>query len=70
MSVSEDEISASIALFVRHHHKVIEGAAAVAIAAALKDGGRKDPSAPIAIIACGANISSESLLSVLGDEKV
>lgn len=72
MSVSEVEIGNCIAQFLRHHHKVIEGAAAVAVAAALKDTECRKAgshgSAPIAIVACGGNIAHESLLHVLNDE--
>lgn len=64
MTVSEVEIASAVATFCDRHKKVVEGAAGVALAAFLKDEHR-DQSAPAVVIACGANIGVESLLSVL-----
>ena len=62
--VTEDEIKASLRQYLEIHHMLIEGAAAVAIAAALKWAvGLAGKNA--AVVLCGANISLETLKSVL-----
>ena len=62
--VSEDEILAAMRLMLETEHWLIEGAAAVAVAAYLKEAqryqGRK-----VAIILCGRNLSAEALKRVL-----
>lgn len=62
--VDEPEIAAAMRLFMDSQHQLIEGAAGVAIAAMLANKadlqGRK-----VVILICGANISRESLLSVI-----
>lgn len=64
--VSEDEIGDALTAFTDKHHKIIEGAAAVAIAAFMKDTGRSS-SGPSVIVACGANIDTEVLSGLLKD---
>jgi threonine dehydratase len=63
--VSEDEILAAMRLMLETEHWLIEGAAAVAVAAYLKEAqgyeGRK-----AAIVLCGRNLSPEVLGRVLG----
>ena len=62
--IDEPEIAAAMRTLMDSQHQLIEGAAAVAIAAMLANAadlkGRK-----VVILVCGANISRESLLSVI-----
>ena len=62
--VREDEIRDAMRLFMETHHMMIEGAAGVAIASFLRQAerwrGRR-----VVIVLCGANISLETLKSVL-----
>ena len=62
--IDEPEIAAAMRTFMDSQHQLIEGAAAVAIAAMLANAadlkGRK-----VVILVCGANISREALLSVI-----
>ncbi len=62
--VSEGEISAAIRFMVHEHHKIVEGAAAVSVAALLK---RKNEfrGRTVAIVICGANIAASTLSTVL-----
>ena len=64
LTVTEEEIKASLRLFIGGQHMLIEGAAAVAIAAYLKScqrfAGRN-----VVIVLCGANISLDTLRDVL-----
>ena len=66
VTVTEDEIKASLRLFMEAHHMLIEGAAAVAIAAYLK---RREGfvGENVVIVICGANIGLETLKEVLCD---
>jgi threonine dehydratase len=62
--VSEEEIRQAIHLFIETHHMLIEGAAAVPLAALLKALERfKDKT--VVIVLCGANLSLETLKSIL-----
>ncbi len=63
-TVTEDEIKASLGEFLQTQHMLIEGAAAVAVAAMVK---RRDRLAGknVVVIICGANISLETLKTVL-----
>lgn len=65
VTVTEEEIAAALRLFIKGHHQLIEGAAAVAVAALLKDrkglAGKKT-----AVILSGANIGLKRLGEVLG----
>ena len=68
LTVTEDEISAGLLLFMRAHRMMIEGAAAVAIASFLKVSERfKDKT--VVLIICGANIGLETLKQVLEGSK-
>lgn len=62
--VSEQEIADSIRLIAQKHHKIIEGAAAVAVASFLKDID-KYKGKTVVIIICGANISMKKLKEIL-----
>jgi threonine dehydratase len=64
LTVSEEEIAASLRLFIGAHHMLIEGAAAVAIAAYLKSC-QRFAGQNVVIVICGANISLETLRQVL-----
>jgi threonine dehydratase len=64
VTVTEDEIREGLRLFMQTEHMLIEGAAAVAIAAFMKKracfSGKN-----VVIVICGANISLETLKSIL-----
>ena len=62
--VSEEEIGEAIRFMVHEHHKIVEGAAGVAVAALLK---RKNEyrGRTVAIVICGANIAASTLKTVL-----
>jgi threonine dehydratase len=62
--VSEDEIADALRLFVRTHHMLIEGAAAVAVASYLKIRHRF-AGKNVVIVICGANIGLDMLKKVL-----
>ena len=62
--VSEEEIKAAMRLVIETQHMLIEGAAGVAVAAYLKTA-KRYRAQNVVIIICGANISLETLKSVL-----
>lgn len=62
--VSEDEIRQAMRMFIETHHMLIEGAAAVPLAALLKTPERFQGKTVIAVL-CGANVSLETLKSVI-----
>ena len=62
--VTESEIKASLRQFLEIHHTLIEGAAAVAVAACVKMGHRF-AGKNVIVVLCGANISLETLKTVL-----
>lgn len=62
--VSEDEIRAALRLILETEHWLIEGAAAVAVAAFRKDA-RRWEGKRVAIVLCGRNVSPEVLARVL-----
>ncbi len=62
--ISENEIAAAIRWAVEKHHKVIEGAAGVALAACMKHRERFTGK-KVAVVICGGNISLETLKGVL-----
>lgn len=64
VTVTEGEIAESLRLFIETHHMLIEGAAAVAIASYLKMRHRFVDN-NVVIVICGANISPETLKTVL-----
>jgi threonine dehydratase len=67
VTVTEDEIRENLRSFIATHHVLIEGAAAVAIAAYLKTSDRFTGS-HIVILLCGANIGMATLAEVLQTE--
>ena len=64
VTVTEDEIGASLRTFMQAHHMLIEGAAAVAVASYVKTRARF-VGQDVVIVICGANISLETLKAVL-----
>jgi threonine dehydratase len=64
MLVSEEEIKAAMRLVIESQHMLIEGAAGVAVAAYLKTAERFRAQ-NVVIVICGANISLETLKSIL-----
>ncbi|MEL7834179.1 threonine/serine dehydratase [Fodinibius sp. Rm-B-1B1-1] len=62
--ISEDEIAGAIRSMIKHHSKLVEGSAGVAIASLLKHPERFADQTTI-IVVCGANISEDKLQSVL-----
>lgn len=62
--VSESEIIDALRFMVYTHHKIVEGAAAVPIAA-LRKNPEKFQGATVVIVVCGANISGEKLRGIL-----
>ncbi|MCC6928230.1 MAG: threonine/serine dehydratase [Gemmatimonadaceae bacterium] len=67
--VSEAEIAAAMRRFVEEHHQLIEGSAGVALAAleriAAVGGTRGLDGQRVAVVLCGANITTETLVDVL-----
>ena len=62
--VTEDEIRQAMRLFLEAHHMLIEGAAGVPLAALFKMPERFQGKT-VVIVLCGANISLETLKSVI-----
>jgi len=62
--VSEAEIADAIRWMADKHHKIIEGAAGVALAAFMKQASRFEAK-KVAIIICGANITTQTLKKLL-----
>jgi threonine dehydratase len=62
--VSEEEIAAAIRWMVDKHHKIIEGAAGVALAAFMKNADRFEHK-NVAVVICGGNIATEKLKEIL-----
>jgi len=62
--VSEEEIKSAMLLMLDKHHKLVEGAAAVAVASLLKErtrfAGKK-----VAIVICGGNVGRKTLMKIL-----
>ncbi|MDF1664704.1 MAG: threonine/serine dehydratase [Planctomycetota bacterium] len=64
--VSEDQIASAITFMVTKHHKIIEGAAGVAIASFMKDA-KRFKGLNVVIVVCGSNISTEKLREILNE---
>lgn len=64
--VSEAEIAAAIAFMVQKHHKIIEGAAGVAIASFMKNAEQFE-GLNVVIVVCGSNISTLKLREILNE---
>ena len=62
--VSEEEIKETIRLMIDVHHKIIEGAAAVALAAFLKKK-REFIGKNVVIVMCGGNIDTKKLKDIM-----
>jgi threonine dehydratase len=62
--VSEADIAEAMREFIDAHHMLIEGAAGVALAG-LKQIGDRYRGRDVVVIVCGANISRETLRSVI-----
>jgi len=62
--VTEDEIKTSLRQYLQIHHMLIEGAAAVAVASCVKMA-RRLSGKNVVVVLCGANISPETLKTVL-----
>lgn len=62
--ISEEKIRESIRFMVEKHHKIIEGAAAVALAAFIKQK-TQFKGKNVVIVICGSNIASEKLKAIL-----
>ena len=64
ITVTEDEIKDSLREFMQTQHMLIEGSAAVAVAACKKEAGRF-PGQNVVVVICGGNISTETLKEIL-----
>ncbi len=64
ITVTEEEIKDSLREFMQTQHMLIEGSAAVAIAACKKEAGRF-PGQNVVVVICGGNISNETLKEIL-----
>lgn len=62
--ITEDEIAGGIRSMIKHHSKLVEGSAGVAIASLIKEPSRYAGQTTVIVI-CGANISLEKLQSIL-----
>lgn len=62
----EQAIYQALGFVIDTRHHLIEGAAGVAVAAGLEYG-RRNPGATVAVVSCGANISSATLATALRD---
>ncbi|SHE38794.1 L-threonine ammonia-lyase [Fodinibius roseus] len=62
--VSEEEIASAIRSVIKYHHKIIEGAAAVAVASLLKKRSQFKNQTTVVIV-CGSNIPHEKLQKIL-----
>lgn len=65
IEVEESEIASALRLFLDGHRMLIEGAAAVAIAAALKQAAEIGLSGTSVIVCCGGNIGRSTLRQIL-----
>ena len=65
--VSENEIANAIQLIVNKHHKIIEGAAGVAVGAFINMA-KQLQGKQVVIVICGCNISTEKLTTILSNE--
>ena len=64
--IEEPEICSALRFMIDTEHQLIEGAAAVAIAAGLKAGRHCGGGRAMVIVSCGANISSTALAEAIG----
>jgi threonine dehydratase len=64
MLIDEPDICSALRFVIDTEHQLVEGSAALAIAAGLR-AGRSLPGQTVAIVSCGANISADVLASAL-----
>lgn len=64
--VSEAEIRAAMRLMMDAHHKIVEGAAGVAVAAFLRYK-KQFEGKTVVIVICGANIATDKFLKIISD---
>ncbi len=64
VEVAEDEIAAAMRDFIADHHQLIEGSAAVALAALARNAA-KLRGQRVAVVLCGGNVSIDTLRAVL-----
>ncbi len=64
MLIGEPDIRSALRFMIDTEHQLVEGSAAMAIAAGLM-AGRNSPGQTIAIVSCGANISAEVLAGAI-----
>lgn len=67
--VDEDQICGALAAVIDRTHQLVEGAAAVAISAAMSIAAGETSRRRIAVIACGANISASTLAAALRGQR-
>ena len=65
VEVGEDEIAGALIDYVKGHHQIIEGSAAMAIAARQQLIDRRIELGTTVVVSCGANIDSEQLAKLL-----
>jgi threonine dehydratase len=65
LRVDEPAIAAALLGMLEHEHLLVEGAAAVAIAACLADAERRRPG-PVCVLVCGGNLPLPILRRLLG----
>lgn len=68
--VTEPEICSALRFMIDTEHQLIEGAAAMAIAAGLKAAGHSCGGHAMVIVSCGANISSAALAQALPSSRI
>ncbi|MEM6495760.1 MAG: threonine/serine dehydratase [Pseudomonadota bacterium] len=64
ISITEVEIANAVAAMIDYHHQLVEGAAGVAIAGAVRFA-EANPGSSVVAISCGANVSSNTLRTML-----
>jgi threonine dehydratase len=65
--VTEEEIQAAMRLMIVHHHMIVEGAAAVSVAALLKNRERYR-GLNVAVVICGGNVDADTVRRILDTE--
>ena len=67
LAVSETEIATAVRAMIDDHHELVEGAAGVALAAAERFAA-DNPGSSVAVVSCGANLSSSTLARMLNPD--
>lgn len=65
--VSEQEIQAAMKLMIVHHHMIVEGSAAVSVAALLKNS-EHYKGLNLAVVICGGNVDADTVRRILNTE--